>query len=119
MKNTHGSASEGVQQDTGTSNLSKWFVRMFGIILILASLSIYMQFVPMLFIFTGAYIGIPKDTVIGNMDSVVWILTSITFMILSLYVYIAWLLYAWRRFIVQASSLKLPMLRKSGPKDVS
>lgn len=87
------------------SKLSRYMIRTTGAFFLALSVSIYAQLVPLLFVFIGAYLGIPSDASMNDMDSMIWLLTSITMMILSIFAFIAWIKFVWRRFITDPKPL--------------
>jgi hypothetical protein len=88
-------------------NKNTFTSKVLGIILLSMSLSVFVQAVPLMYIFIGGYLGVPSDAKIGSMDTMVWILTSVTMMILSLYTFITWMKFLWRRFITNPTPLRL------------
>ncbi|MCR6108736.1 hypothetical protein HXA34_20780 [Salipaludibacillus agaradhaerens] len=79
--------------------------KLFGVCLLIASLSVFAQGIPLMFVFIGAYLGVPADAVIGNMDTMIWLLTSVTMLILSVYAFVSWMKFLWRRFIIDPKPL--------------
>lgn len=88
-------------------NKNTFALKGLGFILLAMSLSVFVQAVPLMYIFIGGYLGIPADARVGNMDTMVWILTSVTMMILTLYAFITWMKFVWRRFITNPTPLQL------------
>lgn len=78
---------------------SPFLSRGLGAILLAMSLSVFAQGIPLMFVFIGAYLGVPAEAKIGDMDTMVWLLTSLTMMILVLYAFISWMKFLWRRFV--------------------
>ncbi|WP_078598688.1 hypothetical protein [Evansella clarkii] len=79
--------------------------RMFGALLLLVSGSMFMQGIPLMFVFIAAYLGIPADATVGGIDTMVWLLTSVTMMVLAIYVFIVWIKFIWGRFITNPKPL--------------
>ncbi|MGX1195852.1 hypothetical protein [Metabacillus sp. SLBN-84] len=79
----------------------------FGAFLLAMSTSVFVQGIPLMFVFIGAYLGVPADAAAGDMDTMVWLLTSVTMMILAVYGFIKWMKFLWRRFITNPAPLFL------------
>ena len=84
---------------------SKITPRILGVGILAMSLSVFVQSVPLLFVFLGGILGVHPDAKASDMDTMVWLLTSVTMMVLSLYVFIRWIRYVGRRFIIEARPL--------------
>lgn len=87
---------------------SKLFMRLIGCLGLLATTSLLVQGIPLLFIFLGGMMGIPADANINTMDTMIWLLTCVTMMMFVLYVSIAWLKFLWNRFILKATPFHRP-----------
>ncbi|MCC2248987.1 hypothetical protein JUJ52_03315 [Virgibacillus sp. AGTR] len=83
----------------------KLATRILGVIFLTMSVSVFAQGIPLMFVFIGAYLGIPTDATVGEMDTMVWLLTSVTMMILAVYAFLAWMKYLWRIFITNPKTL--------------
>jgi hypothetical protein len=92
---------------TPSTSTNTFVPRGLGAILLAISLSVFTQGVPLMFVFIGAYLGVPADAKVGNMDTMVWLLTSVTMMFLVLYGFISWMKFLWRRFITNPVPLHL------------
>lgn len=83
-----------------------------GAFIMAMSVSVFVQAVPFMFLFIGAYLGIPADAPI-NMDTMVWLLTSVTMMILAVYGFILWMKFLWRKFMDRPNATAvLPFKKK-------
>lgn len=91
--------------DRNMSKGSLFVTRAFGFISLGISFSLFVQLVPFLFLFVAGYIGIPADKSLNNMNSMVWILTCVTIMFVTVYGFIAWMKFLWRRLICQPKSI--------------
>jgi hypothetical protein len=92
----------------GERNMSKgtlFMTRVFGFISLALSVSLFVQLVPFLFLFVAGYIGVPADKSLNNMNSMVWILSCVTIMLVTVYGFIAWMKFLWRRLIIQPKSI--------------
>lgn len=89
------------------TNRNTFLTKTVGVILLSFSLSVFIQGVPLMFVFIGAYLGVPVDAKVGNMDTMIWLLTSVTMMLLALYGFITWMKFLWRRFITNPAPLGL------------
>ncbi|MBD7970315.1 hypothetical protein [Paenibacillus gallinarum] len=99
----------------GESSMSKaslFMTRVFGIFTLGLSVSLFVQLVPFVFLFVAGYIGIPADKSLNNMNSMVWILTCVTIMLVIVYGFIAWMKFVWRRLISQPKSIFLFIKRR-------
>lgn len=81
--------------------------KVLGAIILSMSLSVFVQGVPLMYVFIGGLLGLPADAKIGSVDTMIWILTSVTMMLLSLYTFIAWMKFVWRRFITNPTPMRL------------
>lgn len=91
--------------DRNMSKGSLFMTRAFGILSIGISFSVFVQLIPFLFLFLAGYIGVPADKSLNNMNSMVWILTCVTIMLVTVYGFIAWMKFLWRRLISQPKSI--------------
>lgn len=96
-----------VNQPATPASTNTFLSKGLGAILLVISLSMFMQGVPLMFVFIGAYLGVPADATVGNMDTMVWLLTSVTMMFLALYSFITWVKFLWRKFITNPAPLNL------------
>lgn len=97
--------NQNVDTHTNTSMSSKITTRIIGLITLGMSTSMFVQGLPFLFIFLGGMMGIPTDAKFTSIDTVIWLLTSVAMMIVAVYVFITWMKYVWRRFVVEATPL--------------
>lgn len=96
-----------VNHTAAPSNTKPFLSKGLGAIILAISLSVFMQGIPLMFVFIGAYLGVPADAKVSNMDTMVWLLTSVTMMLLALYTFIAWMKFLWRKFITNPAPLHL------------
>lgn len=96
---------EDVKELPKQSKGSRFGAYLTGVALVLFSVSVFMQAVPLMYVFIGAYLGLPADATIGSVDSIVWILTSLTLMLLVVYGFIRWMTFLTKRFFIQAKPL--------------
>ena len=73
-----------------------------GLALLVASASVFVQGLPLMYIFIGVYMGVPTDTTMGNMDSMVWLLTSVTLSAIAVYGFVKWMKFLFNRFVKKA-----------------
>lgn len=86
-----------------------------GLVLLLVSVSVFAQGIPFMFLFIAAYMGLPVDATVGDMNSVVWLLTSVTMMIVALYAFHKWSKFLVARFISKKVAPNPPLaLAKKG-----
>ena len=107
--------SETIQkiEKASTPTLKKPFVRKaIGVTAILLSTSIFVQGIPLLYVFLGAYLGVPADAKIGDMDSMIWLLTCVTLMPLAVYGFVKWVKYLANRFFKTPSNPLLALVKK-------
>lgn len=90
------------------TNKNTFLSKVLGAIFLSLSLSVFIQGVPLMFVFIGAYLGVPAEARVGDMDTMIWLLTSVTMMLLALYTFITWMKFLWRRFITNPKPLSLP-----------
>lgn len=74
-------------------------MRTLGSVILLVSTGVFLQTLPILFIFAGAYLGIPATIDYANTDTLVWLLTSTGILVLSLYGYIVYIKGIWNFFM--------------------
>lgn len=79
--------------------------RALGVFFLAISASVFVQAIPLMYVFIGAYLGVPADATVSQMDTLVWLLTSFTMMILAVYAFISWMKFLWRRFITNPRPL--------------
>lgn len=93
--------------DSNPSNnkLTGLIVRAIGAFFLLMSVSLFVQVIPLIYVFTGAYLSIPTDAEIGDMDTMVWLLTCVTIMLIAVYGFIQWMKWLWNRFIINPKPL--------------
>lgn len=89
------------------NNVKKSVVRALGVFLLGASVSIYVQALPLVFVFLGGYMRLPSDGSATIMDLSIWILTCVGILIPSIYVFIVWMKFVWRRFVKNPQSFTL------------
>ena len=73
--------------------------RIFGMFVLVMSAGLFVQALPLVYVFIGVYLGLPAEVSFTDMDTLVWMLTSISMMILILYAFITWMKFIWRRFV--------------------
>lgn len=93
-------------------NKKSFVTRALGVIFLAISVSVFVQGIPLLYVFLGAYLGVPADAKVSNMDTMIWLLTCLTMMILALYAFISWTKFLWRRFIANPRPLVSPFKKK-------
>lgn len=93
------------ESKTALTPKKKFATRVFGAFLLAMSVSVFAQGIPLLFVFIGAYLGVPAEATINDMDTMVWLLTSITMMVVAVYAFITWMKFVWSRFITNPTSL--------------
>lgn len=84
---------------------TSYIVRAIGAFFMLISVSFFVQIIPLVYVFTGAYLSIPADAKIGDMDTMVWLLTCVTIMLIAVYGFIQWMKWLWNRFILNPKPL--------------
>lgn len=105
MKTKQANVRHFPESQTAMTPMKKISTRVFGVVILGVSLSLFVQALPFMYIFLGAYIGVPTDASVSDMDTMVWLLTSATMMILALYVFVTWMKYAWYRFMMNPKPL--------------
>jgi len=73
--------------------------RGFGLVLLAMSASVFIQMIPLVYIFIGGLLGLPADAKLTSMDGAIWLLTCVTAMLIAVYGFIAWTKYVWGRFV--------------------
>ena len=91
----------------------KFAIRALGAFILAMSVSVFAQGIPLLFVFIGAYLGVPADATINDMDTMVWVLTSVTMMIVAVYAFITWMKFVRRRFIAKPAPIFTSFKRKA------
>ena len=71
----------------------------FGLVLLVMSASVFVQVIPLVYIFIGGLLGLPADAKLNTMDGGIWVLTCVTTMLIAVYGFIAWSKYVWNRFV--------------------
>lgn len=92
-------------REPSMSKVALFMTRAVGIFTLGMSVSLFVQLVPFVFLFVAGYIGVPADKTLNNMNSMVWILTCITIMLVTVYGFIAWMKFVWRSLISQPKSI--------------
>lgn len=87
------------------SKVALFMARAVGVFTLGMSVSLFVQLVPFVFLFVAGYIGVPADKTLDNMNSMVWILTCVTIMLVTVYGFIAWMKFVWRHLISQPKSI--------------
>lgn len=105
LKKVETVSREDVKELPKQSKGSRFAAYFAGVALVLFSVSVFIQFVPLMYVFIGAYLGIKADATIGSIDSIVWILTSLTLMLIVVYGFIRWMTFLTKRFFIQAKPL--------------
>ncbi|MCL6663441.1 hypothetical protein [Paenibacillus amylolyticus] len=112
-------ASQPAQQDgivparePSMSKVSLFMTRAVGIFTLGMSLSLFVQLMPFVYLFVAGYIGVPADKSLDNMNSMVWILTCVTIMLVTVYGFIAWMKFVWRCLIKQPKPILWYMKRE-------
>jgi hypothetical protein len=99
-----------------TVNKNTFIRKTIGLALLVISASVFIQGIPLMFVFIGAYLGVPADATIGNMDTMIWLLTCVTMMVLVLYAFLTWMKCLWRQFMAKPNiappPLPLPIKKK-------
>ncbi|KQY91001.1 hypothetical protein ASD24_24715 [Paenibacillus sp. Root52] len=89
--------------------------RVVGIITVGLSVSLFVQLIPFVFLFIAGYVGIQPTASLNNMNAMVWILSCVTIMLVTVYGFITWMKFIWRRLISQPKNiLSLIQRRKKG-----
>ncbi|OMF76777.1 hypothetical protein [Paenibacillus glucanolyticus] len=94
------------------SKASVFVSRAVGVFTLGISVSLFVQLVPFVFLFLAGYIGVPADKSLNNLNSMVWILTSVTVMIVTVYGFIAWMKFVWHRLISRPKSFSFFIKRR-------
>lgn len=94
-------------ESTTKNNVKKSVLRAVGVFLLGASISIYVQALPLVFVFLGGYMRLPSDGSATIMDLSIWILTCVGILIPSIYVFIVWMKFVWQRFVRNPQSFTL------------
>ncbi|MGC6586659.1 hypothetical protein ACPV3A_17030 [Paenibacillus sp. Dod16] len=94
------------------SKAAMFVSRSVGVFTLGISVSLFVQLVPFIFLFLAGYIGVPADKSLNNLNSMVWILTSVTVMIVTVYGFITWMKFVWHRLINQPKSFSLFIKRR-------
>ncbi|WP_145142329.1 hypothetical protein [Paenibacillus sp. Y412MC10] len=101
-------SSQAAPQDgsvpAGERRMSKgslFMTRAVGVFTLGISISFFVQLLPFVFLFVAGYIGVSANKSLNDMNSMVWILTCVTIMLVTAYGFIAWMKFVWRRLISQ------------------
>lgn len=70
-----------------------------GVVFILTSLSLYVQAVPLLYVFVGGYVGVAFQGTPNTTDLMVWAFASLSVLVPTVYGFIQWIRFLYRRFI--------------------
>lgn len=89
------------------NNVKKSVLRAVGVILLGVSTSIYVQVLPLVFVFLGGYMRLPLKGSATIMDLSIWILTCVGILIPSIYAFITWMKFVWKRFVRNPQSFTL------------
>lgn len=76
----------------------KLFIRLIGIFVILVTVTIYYQVLPLAFVFLGGYIGVGADSPIS--DIIIWTLSSVGLLVPSIYLFIQIVRFLWKKIII-------------------
>lgn len=93
-------------------NFRKWVSTATGLLALFLSVTVYMQALPMVFVFSGGFMGIPSDATMNDVDSVIWLFTSFALMLVSVYGFIAWAKYLFGKFISNIAPIFQSKLKK-------
>ena len=73
--------------------------RIVGFTIISVTFGMYIQALPIIFVFLGSMIGVYADTIYDDANTIVWVLTSVGLMAPTIYALIRWCQYIWSDFI--------------------
>lgn len=80
-------------------------VRTLGIILLIVSMGAFFQIVPLTLVFVGGYLGVQPNATYTEMDTIIWAISSVAFIVPMVWAFIKWVKYIWARFIIHPISL--------------
>lgn len=80
-------------------------IRTLGIILLIVSTGAYFQLVPLTLVFVGGYLGVQPGATFSDMDTMIWAISGVAFLVPMVWAFIHWVKYIWGRFIIHPISL--------------
>lgn len=70
-----------------------------GVGIIFMSFGVYVQALPLIIVFLGSMIGVYAETDYDEANTIIWILTSVGFMIPAIIAFYKWCQFIWFRFV--------------------
>lgn len=95
------------QDDKRKSYVVRQTIRALGLLILGFSASLYIEGLPIVFVFLTGYVGVRLDAKLSTVGSGLWLLSCIGVMLPLLYVFLAWIRFVWHRFLVHPESVKL------------
>lgn len=89
-----------VPPDKERSKAERFAISMLSLLFVAVSIGVYIQLLPLVYVFLGAMMGLSPDVKIGQMDLVVWAMTCIGVTLPLSYLLIRICRYLWRHMVM-------------------
>ena len=86
-------------ESTNKSKFRTYGMRFLGVMLIIMSLIVYTQGLPLFIVFVGSYVGVTANSSITNIDIALWGLTCIGLFVPLIYGFLKWIGFLFKGFV--------------------